>query len=108
MSFPMSDVFERDNRPGLTDKVVYEFLRRELDDKTPTVCALDWISHAILLWGGRTIERANISRSLTNLVNWGYFDEHRIDKSKPRSLTLVRVQKARQSGVGNFTIAKSA
>lgn len=95
MSFPMLDVFDRDSRKGIAEVVVYQFLRRELDDKTPTVCALDWVSHAIVLWGERRFDRGDVSRALSNLVEWGYFDEHRTDVRKPRQLTLVRVQKRR-------------
>lgn len=97
MSFPMLEAFSRDSRRGITEVVVYEFLWRELDDKSPMECALDWISHAIVLRGERRLDRGEVSRALKNLVDWGYFDDHRTDQRKPRALTLVRVPKARRA-----------
>lgn len=61
---------------GLTPGIIDAFDRRDLEDLTPTLCALRLVMDDVKAWGGTLLLRSSLGKSLTVIVVLETFSDH--------------------------------
>jgi DNA-binding MarR family transcriptional regulator len=83
MTFPAWDTFEEDARIKTWHVKVYRYCRRTLDFREERLAKRDVVAD-------RTgIDKADVTRTLNDLVAWGYLVEHPRDPDGARRFTLA-------------------
>ena len=83
MIFPAWDAFDGDKRAKTRHVRVYRYCRQTLDFREDRLAKRDIVAE-------RTgVDPADVTRTLTDLVSWGYLTEHPRDADGARRFTLA-------------------